>query len=199
MLVQCNTGINNPALAQQDRSTEYITVEPLIVPPTPRNPLRLLNRLPQHLSRHGLQPRIAKLRHAAVCRQGAKINSSCHRQPIILSQFLDIAVNTHTHKSVDRVVEEVDEGLWDFRGVEELEDKASAAHAELESGGGVITVTVVGSPLDVEADDEAVEEATMDGCDFGDPGVNKEGRPSDECFDSIGEKGYVVEVVGVVR
>ncbi|CAL5351710.1 hypothetical protein CsSME_00039151 [Camellia sinensis var. sinensis] len=174
-------------------------VEPLIVPPTHRNPLGLLNLLPQHLSRQGLQPRIAKLDHAAVNRQGAKINRGGHRQPIILSQLVDIGVNTHTHKSVDRVAEEVEEGLGDFGGVDELEDEASAADAELENGGGVIVETVVvGSPLDVEADDEGVEKGKMDGCDFGDPGVNKEGRASDESVDLIGEEGYVVEVMGVV-
>ncbi|KAI7996364.1 Syntaxin-51 [Camellia lanceoleosa] len=63
------------------------------------------------------------------------------------------------------VVEEVKEGLGDVGGVDELEDEASAADAELKSGGGVIVETVVGSPLDVEADDEAVESGTMDGCD----------------------------------
>ncbi|CAL5351717.1 unnamed protein product [Camellia sinensis] len=96
-------------------------IEPLIVPPTHRNPLGLLNLLPQHVSRQVLQPRIAKLDHVAVSRQGEKINSGGHRQPIILSQLLDIAVNTHTDKSVDTVVEEVEEGLGDLGGVNELE------------------------------------------------------------------------------
>ncbi|CAL5351725.1 unnamed protein product [Camellia sinensis] len=104
-------------------------VEPLIVPPTHRNPLGLLNLLPQHLSRQVLQPRITKLDHAAVSCQRAKINSGGHRQPIILSQLLDIAVNTHTHKSVDTVVEEVEEGLGYLGGVDELEDEASTADA----------------------------------------------------------------------
>ncbi|KAI7998192.1 hypothetical protein LOK49_LG10G02575 [Camellia lanceoleosa] len=124
-------------------------VEPLIVPPTHCDPFGLLNLLPQHLFRQVVQPRIAKLDHSAVSRQGAKINSGGHRQPIILNQPLDIDVNTHTHKRVDRVVEEVEERFRDVKGVGELEDEATAANAELESGGGVVVETVIGSPLDV--------------------------------------------------
>ncbi|GMP82220.1 hypothetical protein CsSME_00036626 [Camellia sinensis var. sinensis] len=45
--------------------------------------------------------------------------------------------------------------------------------------------TVVGSPLDVKADDEVVEKETMDGCDFRDLGVNEEGRTSDKGVDLI--------------
>ncbi|CAL5347050.1 unnamed protein product [Camellia sinensis] len=62
----------------------------------------------------------------------------------------------------------VEEGLGDLGEVDELEDEASVTDTELESGGGVIVETVVGSPLDVEADDEAVENGIMDGCDFRD-------------------------------
>ncbi|CAL5420562.1 unnamed protein product [Camellia sinensis] len=140
-------------------------VEPLIVPPTHRDPLGLLNLLPQHHFRQVLQPHIAKLDHSVVSRQGAKINSGGHRQPIILNQPLDIDVNTYNHERVDRVVEEVEERLGDVRGVGELEDEASAANAGLKNGGGVVVETVIGSPLDVQADDEAVESRMMDGCD----------------------------------
>ncbi|XP_028085424.1 zinc finger MYM-type protein 1-like [Camellia sinensis] len=94
-----------------------------------------------HLSRQILQPRIAKLDHPALNRQGARINSGGHRQSIIFNQLVDIGVNTHTHKSVARVVEETRKGLGDLRGVDELEDKSSAADVELESGGGVIVET----------------------------------------------------------
>ncbi|KAI7997158.1 hypothetical protein LOK49_LG10G01244 [Camellia lanceoleosa] len=111
-------------------------------------------------------------------------------------QLVDISVNTHIYKSVDRVVEEVEEGLGDLGGVDELEDEASAADAKLESGGKVIVETVVGSPLDVEANDEAVEKGTIDGCDFGDLGVNEEGRASDKGVYLIGEEGYLMGVVG---
>ncbi|KAI8032857.1 Shewanella-like protein phosphatase 2 [Camellia lanceoleosa] len=150
----------------------------------------------EHLSRQVLQPRIAKLDHIAVSHQGTKINSGGHRKPIILSQLVDISVNTHIYKSVDRVVMEVAEGLGDLEGVDELEDEASVADVELESGGKVIMETVVRSPLNVEADDEAVENGTMDSYDFKNPRVNEERRASDKGVDLIDEEGYVVGVVG---
>lgn len=45
----------------------------------------------------------------------------------------------------------------------ELEDEAAAADAELNSGGGVVYVAVEGgAPLDVEADDQFVEDLAVD-------------------------------------
>ncbi|THF95167.1 hypothetical protein TEA_011248 [Camellia sinensis var. sinensis] len=85
---------------------------------------------------------------------------------LVLKQFLaDRSLDQSYSGGLSSYCLEVEEGLGDVRGVDELEDEASAADAELKSGGGVIVETIVGSSLDVEADNEAMELGTMDGCD----------------------------------
>lgn len=84
-------------------------------------------------------------------------------------------------------------------GVDELEDEAAPTHAELESGHWVFDVAVeTGSPLDVEADDEAVETAAVDAVDVGDPGVDHLGSVGDEGLDVVGLESYFEEVMGAL-
>ena len=84
-------------------------------------------------------------------------------------------------------------------GVDELEDEAASTHAELESGNWVFDVAVEsGSPLNVEADDEAVETAAVDAVDVGEPGVDHLGSMGDEGLDMVGLKSDFEEVMGVL-
>ena len=84
-------------------------------------------------------------------------------------------------------------------GVDELEDEAASTHAKLESGNWVFDVVVeTGSPLDVEADDEAVETAAVDAVDVGEPGVDHLGSMGDEGLDMVGLESDFEEVMGVL-
>ena len=84
-------------------------------------------------------------------------------------------------------------------GVDELEDEAASTHAKLESGNWVFDVVVeTGSPLDVEADDEAVETAAVDAVDVGEPGVDHLGSMGDEGLDMVGLESDFEEVLGVL-
>ncbi|ONK64278.1 uncharacterized protein A4U43_C07F24010 [Asparagus officinalis] len=63
------------------------------------------------------------------------------------------------------VGEEGEELGGDGVGMDELEEEAAGADAELEGGDGVVVVGVAGAPLDVETDDEAVEAMGVEGED----------------------------------
>ena len=84
-------------------------------------------------------------------------------------------------------------------GVDELEDKATSTHVELESGNWVFDVAVeTGSPFDVEADDEAVETAVVDVVDVRKTGVDHLGSMGDEGLDMVGLESDFEEVMGVL-
>lgn len=75
--------------------------------------------------------------------------------------------------------------------MEELEDEAGGAYAELESGGGVVDLAAgVRTPLDVEAD-----QAVVRGFRGGDPGGGQGGVGGDGGLDLVGVEGDVEEVV----
>ena len=56
----------------------------------------------------------------------------------------------------------------------------------------------IGSPLDVEADDKAVEMAAVDAVDVGEPGVDHLGSMGDEGMDMVGLESDFEEVMGVL-
>ena len=78
-----------------------------------------------------------------------------------------------------------------------MKDEAASTHAELESSGWVFEVAIVRAPLDVEANDEAVETAAMDAINVVEPGFDQMGSVGDEGLDLIGVECYIEEVVGV--
>ncbi|KAL6997692.1 hypothetical protein U1Q18_007818 [Sarracenia purpurea var. burkii] len=126
-------------------------------------------------------------------RQGAKLDGGTHPQTVVVFQFAGITVDSNADEGVHGVVEELNEGRGDEGGVDELEDKAAAADAELQGGDWIIAVTaVVRAPLDVETDDEAVDAAAVD---VGDPRVDESGGVSDEGLDSVVEEVDIVKVV----
>lgn len=101
--------------------------------------------------------------------------------------------------------EEIGEGFGEemWTTVKELEDEAHGAHAELDCGDGVVALaSEVGTPFDVEADEEGTGEVGG-GFDGGDPGGGDGWVGGDGGFDLVVLEGDVVEVVvwvlGAVR
>lgn len=79
------------------------------------------------------------------------------------------------------VIQEIDQRLKYSQGVDELEDEAAAANAELQNGDGVrVSVNEVRTPLNVETDDERAEAAALELKDIGDPNVDHGRRGSEE-------------------
>lgn len=87
--------------------------------------------------------------------------------------------------------------MGDGGGVDGLEDEAAAADAELDGGDGVLEVAVAGTPLDVEADDEALETEAVDELDLGDPVVDHGRSRGDKGVNLLAEERHVVQVAGV--
>ena len=69
--------------------------------------------------------------------------------------------------------------------MEKLEDEASAADAELQERERVLLSGERRSPLDVEANDEAVQPVPVDVLDFFDPGIDRERGVCDEGLDCV--------------
>ena len=144
----------------------------------------------KHSSSQTLQPSVLQIPvPQPVHSESTKVNHIPNFQIIIIQQFLHITLNPNSNKSEILVAEELDERVGEVSGVDELEDDAASTHAELESGNWVFDVAVeTGSPLDVEADDEAVETAAVDAVDVGEPGVDHLGSVGDEGLDVVGVK-----------
>ena len=85
--------------------------------------------------------------------------------------------------------------------MEDLEDEAAAADAELEGGDGVSGVWAGdGAPLDVEADEEVAVAvmAAVEAENVGEPDVDVGGGGGEDCVDGVGVEGDVVEVMATV-
>lgn len=83
--------------------------------------------------------------------------------------------------------------------VEDLEDEATAADAELQCSNWVFLVLVeIGTPFDVEADDEVAQAAAVDSLSLGEP-VGDLGRVvGDQSVDAVGVEVDVVDIVCIV-
>ncbi|KAL6997689.1 hypothetical protein U1Q18_007815 [Sarracenia purpurea var. burkii] len=78
----------------------------------------------------------------------------------------------------------------------EREEGMKGAWMKLQGGDWIIAAgVVVRAPLDVEADDEAVEAAAVEALDVGDPRVDEGGGVSDEGLDPVVEEVDIVKVV----
>lgn len=131
-------------------------------------------------------------------RQVPEIHGFPDGEPVILGEFLGVDGDTNTDEAVVSVVEEVGERGGDGVGVDELEDKAAVADAELESGDGVLVVAPEGgAPFNIEADNETVEAAAVNTFDLGDPGGDLGGADRDQGLHGLAVNDHVVHVVGV--
>ena len=112
-------------------------------------------------------------------------------------ELSDVVSDPDADEGVVGVLEEVDERLGDAVGVEELEDEAAMADAELNDRDLVVEAGVAGAPLGVEADDEVAEAAAVDALGVVDPLVDEAGNVGDEGLNSVGVDSDVEDVVGV--
>lgn len=111
-------------------------------------------------------------------------------------EFSDIGSDSDSGEIVVGIGEELNEVDGEVGGVDELVDEAAAADAELECGGGVLFAAgVVGAPLDVEADGEAV---AVEGADVADPLGDGGGVARDGGVNDVAGEGDVIRGGGVV-
>jgi hypothetical protein len=85
-----------------------------------------------------------------------------------------VAADPDADEGEAAVGEEVEQGVRDVVGAEDLEDEAAAADAELQQRDGARRDAAGrgGPPLDVQAHDEAVEAAAVDAVDLAQPLVD---------------------------
>nr|GMD84457.1 homeobox-leucine zipper protein HOX11-like isoform X3 [Ipomoea batatas] len=106
--------------------------------------------------------------------------------PPFLHQLLHVALDRDPHEGVARVRQEADEPVRDVAAVEDLEDEAAPPHAELESRHRVLLpFGETGPPLYVEAHDQVVQTAAMDGLHLGDPVNDLSGLVGDQGSDNV--------------
>jgi len=171
-----------------------------LVPLAHRQPLRLVDVGARHLARQGLEPRVAELGPAERLRRDApQLHRVGDHEAAVLGQPPNVAVDRHAEEAVAGAGEEVPEGDRDAVGVEDLEDEAAAAHAELQDGHpvpGAAAAALRGddAPLGVDADQELLAVPAAD--DLAEEGLDgvaggRDGGP---------DHGAVVhDDVGVVR
>lgn len=82
--------------------------------------------------------------------------------------------------------------------MDDLEDQAAAADAELERGDGVLLPAEAWAPLHVESHNQAVEATAVDALDLRDPVVHHGRRSGYLSEDDVVVEVYGVFVVGVV-
>lgn len=158
-----------------------------------------MHLLLQHQARQRLHAGVLQLPPAVIIgRQLPQIHRvRVESELVVLLQLLQILTNPDADEGVVRVREEIDEGLGQGGGVDELDYEAAVADAELQGGGGVADVAVEGrAPLDVEADDELVEAVAVEGLDVRDPFRDDLPVDGDGGVDGFSEE---VDFVGVVR
>ncbi|BAS74239.1 Os01g0737550, partial [Oryza sativa Japonica Group] len=127
-----------------------------------------------HLSHQPLQPGAPQRRLPDRLRgEVAKVHHVLHLQPVMAPQLGHVVVDPDADEGEAAVGEEVEQRVRDVVRVEDLEDEAAAADADLEHGDGARPVIVGGgAPLDVEPDDEVVEAAAVDAEDLVQPIVD---------------------------
>lgn len=144
--------------------------EVALIPAAHRHPSGLTHLHPEHLLGESSEPLLAHLRPAhSLSGEAAEIGGVDDGDAVIVGEAFDIVVDTDADEGEAAVGEKVEEGSGEVVGVEEEEDEAAAADAKLEDGHPVLGPGEAGAPLDVEADDEAVEAALVDVEDIGEP------------------------------
>nr|GLL47458.1 hypothetical protein CISIN_1g027598mg [Ipomoea trifida] len=116
------------------------------------------------------------------------------------SKLLHVALDRDPHEGVARVRQEADEPVRDVAAVEDLEDEAAPPHAELESRHRVLLpFRETGPPLYVEAHDQVVQTAAMDGLHLGDPVNDLSGLVGDQGSDNVSLELNVEQIGGSVH
>uniref|UniRef100_A0A8R7TXM0 Uncharacterized protein n=1 Tax=Triticum urartu TaxID=4572 RepID=A0A8R7TXM0_TRIUA len=146
---------------------QLVPRQPRRVPGADPHVVRLLGPHAHHLPHEALQPGVPQRRLPQHVRgEVAQVHRVRHLQPVVSAELLRVAVDPDADEGEAAVGEEVEEGVRDVVGAEDLEDEAAAADAQLQQRDGARREAAErGAPLDVEADDEAVEAAAVDAVD----------------------------------
>jgi hypothetical protein len=123
--------------------------------------------------RDGTQLGLAEFREVhPLRREAAQVHRVGHLQLVVVAEALDVRVHAGPDEAEGGLAQELPQRAGDVVGVEELEDEAAAADAELQHGDRVMVRAVAGAPLDVDADDELVEAADVHGADLAEPDLH---------------------------
>lgn len=146
------------------------------------------------------EPGPLQLKHLKLLRgEGAKLSDIGDAEIVVSQKLVGVFLDADPDEDDVGVVEEGGEGAWDKGRVEDLEDEAVVADAELEGGDGVGLLTVglgVGPPLNVQAHDlEVVVGVAGVG---GEPDTDLAGRSGYEGLDGVGAHFHFVAFVVVV-
>jgi hypothetical protein len=174
---------------------DLVVAEAGRVPAAHGHPLRLRDSDSHDGGGDGAQPGLAELREVhPLRREAAQVHRVGHLQLVVVAEALDVRVHADTDEAEGGLAEELRQRAGDVVGVEELEDEAAAANAELQDSDGVLVRAVAGAPLDVEADDELVEAAAVHGADLAEPGLHGLAGGSDGGADHVGLECHVNDV-----
>jgi hypothetical protein len=174
---------------------DLVVAEAGRVPAAHGHPLRLRDSDSHDGGGDGAQPGLAELREVhPLRREAAQVHRVGHLQLVVVAEALDVRVHADADEAEGGLAEELRQRAGDVVGVEELEDEAAAADAELQDSDGVLVRAVAGAPLDVEADDELVEAAAVHGADLAEPGLHGLAGGSDGGADHVGLECHVNDV-----
>ena len=139
---------------------DLLVAEAVRVPAAHGDPLRL-REVHAHDGLHeGAQPRLAEVRAVHALRgAAAQVHRVGHLQAVVVAEPLRVRRHADAEEADPAVAEELRQRAGDVVGVEELEDEAAAAHAELQCGHRVLVRAVAWAPLDVEPDGDVVADA----------------------------------------
>uniref|UniRef100_A0A8R7Q9N5 Uncharacterized protein n=1 Tax=Triticum urartu TaxID=4572 RepID=A0A8R7Q9N5_TRIUA len=150
---------------------DLLVGEAVGVPRSHRDAVRLVDAGPYDGVRDVPEPGLAEPRPAhLVGREVAQVDGVGDPEAVVVTQAVGVVLHADADEAEVRVGEEGDERLWEVVGVEELEDEAAAADAELQERDGVLRVAVAGAPLHVQPHDELVVDPAVDVADLAEPG-----------------------------
>ncbi|WVZ68907.1 hypothetical protein U9M48_017783, partial [Paspalum notatum var. saurae] len=166
---------------------ELLLRQPARVPGAHTDVVGLLHLDAHHLPHQRLQPGPSQRGVPELARRkAAQVHGTPHLQPVVVPQLGSVAVDADADEGEAAVGEEVEERVGDVVGVEDLEDEAAAADAELQQGDGGHDVRGEGrAPLDVQADDEAVQAAAVHAVDLVQPPVHHVARVRERRADVV--------------
>jgi hypothetical protein len=141
------------------------------VPGAGPHPVRLLQVDEHDDARDVLEAGRAEVMHH-LRRELAQVHLVGDSQPVVVPEPVGVALHADAEEAVVGLGEEVGQRVGEVVGVEELDDEAAAADAELEERGGAVVGAEGGPPLDVETHDELVQAAAVDGADLVEPVVD---------------------------
>jgi len=145
------------------------------------------------------EPGPLQLKHLKLLRgEGAKLSDIGDAEIVVSQKLVGVFLDADPDEDDVGVVEEGGEGAWDKGRVEDLEDEAVVADAELEGGDGVGRLHVgpgVGLPFHVQAHNHEVIRVVADV--GGEPGADLGGGSGDEGLDGVVTHGDFVAFVVV--